>query len=67
MANTTLLFLSKTGFEFPSVYAVVFYVFNDLRSEVVVRFVDISGIVSPSLFKLFPPHNSSFELYVKLT
>jgi hypothetical protein len=29
----------------PHIYIVVFFIFNDLRREMIVRFVDIGGIV----------------------
>jgi hypothetical protein len=38
-------FCPKTGFWSPTPYVVVVFVFNDLRQEEVVRFVDIGGIV----------------------
>jgi len=41
----TLCACSKTGTGFPTLYVVVFYVFSELRWEVAVGFVDISGNV----------------------
>ena len=39
--------------EFPTSYFVVFFfTYNDKRRDVIVHFVDIGGIVLPSLFKL---------------
>jgi len=42
----------KPGLGFPMPYVVVFYVLYCLRCDVAVRFVDIGGILDPSLFKL---------------
>ena len=38
-------FCLKPGPGFPSIYVVIFYIFNDLRWEVIVHFVDIVRIV----------------------
>jgi len=35
----------KQGSGYPTSYVVIFYLFNDLRWEVIVRFVDNGGIV----------------------
>ena len=47
-------------------YFVVFIMFNDLRSEVIVRFVDIGGIVTCGRSVVFSGH-SGFLQRQKLT
>jgi hypothetical protein len=42
----------KPGSGFPMPYAMVFFMFNEMRLEVIVRFVDIGGIVDHHSLKL---------------
>jgi hypothetical protein len=49
----TLLCLSNAGPGFPAAYVLVFFMFNNLRLEVVVHFVNIGGIVDDHCLNFF--------------
>jgi hypothetical protein len=52
----------KPGPGFPTSYVVVFFVFSKLRCPVIVRFVDIRGIVDHNLIKIISLHLLFFFL-----
>lgn len=44
--------VNSSGLGFPTVYVVVFYMFNCLRYQVAIRLVDIAGIVDYQYVKI---------------
>ena len=63
VSMTCMFTLSGVEPEFPTSYVVVFFMFNELRWDVIVHFVDIGGIVHHHCLNflfiesLLKPHN----------